>query len=148
MCDRLKVEFVRRVRVLAIVDNRAVMASHIQSDLSGSRRPSATAGDRWRIRSDRRSQGWSGVIVSRVLCALNRGLPIRLQVPNNSKSPTEPYAGTHFATHPTALIAPCIKAGSSARGCYPERGAPRRPVVLTYAVIPHCPNQIFLRINS
>ena len=37
---------------------------------------------------------------------------------------TEPYAGAHFATYPTALVTPCVKAGTSERGCCPECGAP------------------------
>jgi DNA modification methylase len=38
--------------------------------------------------------------------------------------PTEPYAGAHFATYPTRLVEPCIKAGSSERGCCRSCGAP------------------------
>jgi len=37
---------------------------------------------------------------------------------------TKPYAGAHFATYPTALVAPCVEAGTSERGCCPECGAP------------------------
>ena len=37
---------------------------------------------------------------------------------------TAPYAGAHFATWPAALVEPCIKAGSSERGCCPQCGAP------------------------
>ena len=36
---------------------------------------------------------------------------------------TEPYSGAHFATFPTALIEPCILAGTSARGHCPCCGA-------------------------
>jgi DNA modification methylase len=36
----------------------------------------------------------------------------------------EGYAGAHFATFPTALVKPCILAGTSAKGCCPECGAP------------------------
>jgi len=42
---------------------------------------------------------------------------------------TEPYRGAHFATYPTALIAPCVKAGTSERGCCPMCGAPWKRVV-------------------
>jgi hypothetical protein len=49
---------------------------------------------------------------------------------------TEPYAGAHFATYPTALVTPCIKAGSSERGCCPECGTPWRRVVCKSDVIP------------
>lgn len=37
---------------------------------------------------------------------------------------TQPYPGAHFATFPEALVAPCIKAGTSERGVCPECGAP------------------------
>jgi hypothetical protein len=38
------------------------------------------------------------------------------------------YAGAHFATFPPALVEPMIKAGTSAKGCCPECGAPWRRV--------------------
>ena len=37
---------------------------------------------------------------------------------------TAPYSGAHFATYPPALVEPCIKAGTSERGCCPKCGAP------------------------
>jgi DNA modification methylase len=37
---------------------------------------------------------------------------------------TEPYPAAHFATFPQALVEPCVKAGTSERGCCPECGAP------------------------
>lgn len=37
---------------------------------------------------------------------------------------TEPYPDAHFATFPTKLIEPLIKAGTSEKGCCPECGAP------------------------
>jgi len=37
---------------------------------------------------------------------------------------TEPYPEAHFATFPTKLVEPCIKAGTSEKGCCPECGAP------------------------
>jgi DNA modification methylase len=37
---------------------------------------------------------------------------------------TEPYPEAHFATFPQALVEPCVKAGTSERGCCPECGAP------------------------
>lgn len=43
--------------------------------------------------------------------------------------PTEPTAEAHFATMPTALVEPCIKAGTSERGCCPQCGAPWQRVV-------------------
>ncbi len=38
--------------------------------------------------------------------------------------PTESYAGAHFATYPRKLVEPCIKAGTSERGCCAECGKP------------------------
>ena len=37
---------------------------------------------------------------------------------------THPFKGAHFATFPPKLIEPCIKAGTSERGCCAECGAP------------------------
>jgi hypothetical protein len=37
---------------------------------------------------------------------------------------TEPYPEAHFATYPTALVKPCILAGTSERGVCPVCGAP------------------------
>lgn len=42
--------------------------------------------------------------------------------------PTQPTPEAHFATFPEALVEPCIKAGTSARGACPECGAPWRRV--------------------
>ena len=49
---------------------------------------------------------------------------------------TQPYAGLHFATYPTALVAPCVKAGTSERGCCRRCGAPSRRIVETTSVRP------------
>jgi DNA modification methylase len=38
--------------------------------------------------------------------------------------PTAPYSGAHFATYPPALVEPCIKAGTSERGCCAKCGKP------------------------
>lgn len=38
--------------------------------------------------------------------------------------PTASCPGTHFATFPPNLVRPCILAGTSARGCCPQCGAP------------------------
>lgn len=38
--------------------------------------------------------------------------------------PTKPFPGAHFATMPEALVLPCVKAGTSERGCCPECGTP------------------------
>lgn len=42
---------------------------------------------------------------------------------------TAPFPEAHFATFPPALVEPCIKAGTSERGCCPSCGAPWRRVV-------------------
>jgi DNA modification methylase len=38
--------------------------------------------------------------------------------------PTQPFPEAHFATFPGALVEPCIKAGTSERGCCPKCGSP------------------------
>jgi DNA modification methylase len=38
--------------------------------------------------------------------------------------PTQPFKGSHFAVFPEALVEPCIKAGTSEKGCCPKCGAP------------------------
>jgi DNA modification methylase len=43
--------------------------------------------------------------------------------------PTSPFPEAHFATFPPALVEPCIKAGTSERGCCPACGAPWERVV-------------------
>jgi DNA modification methylase len=42
---------------------------------------------------------------------------------------TEAFAAAHFATYPRKLVEPCIKAGTSGKGCCPECGAPWGRVV-------------------
>lgn len=37
---------------------------------------------------------------------------------------TQPFKDAHFATFPEKLVEPCIKAGTSEKGCCPECGAP------------------------
>jgi DNA modification methylase len=49
---------------------------------------------------------------------------------------TQPYREAHFATYPTALVAPCIKAGTSERGCCAKCGAPWRRIVARTSVHP------------
>ena len=44
---------------------------------------------------------------------------------------TSPYPDAHFATYPPDLIRPCILAGTSARGCCPDCGAPWERVTAT-----------------
>jgi DNA modification methylase len=43
--------------------------------------------------------------------------------------PTQPFPEAHFATFPEKLVEPCIKAGTSERGCCPKCGAPWERVV-------------------
>jgi hypothetical protein len=43
--------------------------------------------------------------------------------------PTQPTPEAHFATFPEALVEPCIKAGTSERGCCAKCGAPMERVV-------------------
>lgn len=43
--------------------------------------------------------------------------------------PSEPFRGAHYATFPTALVKPCILAGTSARGVCAKCGAPWERVV-------------------
>lgn len=38
--------------------------------------------------------------------------------------PTQGFKGAHFATFPERVVEPCIKAGTSEKGCCPECGAP------------------------
>jgi len=42
---------------------------------------------------------------------------------------TKPYSGAHFAVMPTDLVEPCIKAGTSEKGCCPSCGNPWERVV-------------------
>jgi DNA modification methylase len=42
---------------------------------------------------------------------------------------TAPFKEKHFATFPPELVRPCIRAGTSAKGCCPECGAPWKRVV-------------------
>lgn len=43
--------------------------------------------------------------------------------------PTEAFPDAHFATFPRRLVEPCVKAGTSEKGCCPECGAPWKRVV-------------------
>jgi len=42
---------------------------------------------------------------------------------------TSPFPDAHFATFPPALVEPCVKAGTSEKGCCPACGAPWERVV-------------------
>jgi hypothetical protein len=43
--------------------------------------------------------------------------------------PTQAYPDAHFATFPEKLVEPCVKAGTSEKGCCPKCGAGRVRVV-------------------
>ncbi len=50
---------------------------------------------------------------------------------------TEPFKAAHFATYPRKLVEPCVKAGTSDKGCCPECGAPWVRVVEKTGGPPH-----------
>ena len=54
---------------------------------------------------------------------------------------TKPYKGAHFATFPPDLITPCIKAGTSEKGCCEKCGAQWERVVEKETVWRERPNQ-------
>lgn len=45
------------------------------------------------------------------------------------KIASQPYREAHYATFPPRLVEPCIKAGTSERGCCPHCGAPWRRLI-------------------
>jgi DNA modification methylase len=53
---------------------------------------------------------------------------------------TEPYPEAHFATFPTKLVEPCVKAGTSERGVCASCGAPWGRVVEIGELVPTQPN--------
>jgi DNA modification methylase len=66
-----------------------------------------------------------------------KGEPAEIRAGRNIRNvwtiATAPFPGAHFATFPPALIEPCIKAGTSDKGCCPECGAPWvRESITTY----------------
>ena len=50
---------------------------------------------------------------------------------------TKPYSGAHFAVMPTDLVEPCIKAGTSEKGCCPSCGNPWERVMENSRVMRH-----------
>ena len=52
---------------------------------------------------------------------------------------TQPTPFAHFATFPEALVEPCIRAGTSQRGCCPECQAPWERVVERGELVPDSP---------
>jgi hypothetical protein len=60
---------------------------------------------------------------------------------------TEPFPEAHFATFPTALVRPCILAGTSEKGCCPKCGAPwSREVDRVPATSKECPKTVSAHI--
>ncbi len=57
---------------------------------------------------------------------------------------TQPYPGAHFATFPEKLVEPCVKAGTSERGCCLKCGAPyQRETEANYSKSPrHGPGSV------
>lgn len=58
---------------------------------------------------------------------------------------TDPYPGAHFATFPRKLVEPCIKAGTSEKGCCPSCGSPWRRVTERTAIKRERPNDYVKR---
>ena len=59
--------------------------------------------------------------------------------------PTQSYNEAHFATFPEKLVEPCVKAGTSEKGCCPECGAGRVRVVDREQLRRHRPNEYVKR---
>ena len=64
----------------------------------------------------------------------NNGEPVVLNPSGRNKRSvwtvsTAPFKAAHFATFPPELIRPCIRAGTSKKGCCPQCGAPWKRVV-------------------
>lgn len=57
----------------------------------------------------------------------------------------QPFKGAHFAAYPVKLVTPCIKAGTSNKGCCPHCGAPWRRVVDRVRVTRERPNALTKR---
>ncbi|MCK6417938.1 MAG: site-specific DNA-methyltransferase [Alphaproteobacteria bacterium] len=49
----------------------------------------------------------------------------------------EPFRGGHFACFPQKLVEPCIKAGTSEKGCCPRCGAPWQRIVCSKSFVQH-----------
>lgn len=49
--------------------------------------------------------------------------------------PTQPFSGAHFATFPEALVEPCIKAGTSEKGCCSKCGNPWERILERKAMV-------------
>ena len=62
--------------------------------------------------------------------------------------PTQAYSAAHFATYPEKLVEPCIKAGTSDKGCCPECGSQWTRVVETIKLTRERPNDRTSRHNA
>ncbi len=62
--------------------------------------------------------------------------------------PTESFKAAHFATFPRKLVEPCIKAGTSEKGCCPECGAPWVRVVTKTQIKRARPNDYVKRTGE
>jgi len=82
----------------------------------GAGRTDRSKGSRGRIED----QGWKGDELSE-----SNGRNLR----DVWTIPTHAFPGAHFATFPPKIVEPCIKAGSSEKGCCAECGAPWERVV-------------------
>lgn len=58
---------------------------------------------------------------------------------------SDPFPGAHFATYPRKLVEPCIKAGTSEKGCCPSCGSPWRRATERSAVKRERPNEYVKR---
>lgn len=58
------------------------------------------------------------------------------------------YPGAHFATYPPKLIEPCIKAGTSEKGCCAECGAPWKRIVEEKKLTRERPNDYVKRTGE
>ena len=62
--------------------------------------------------------------------------------------PSEPYPGSHFATFPTALVEPCLLAGTSEGGCCSICGKPLKRLVEEKKLTRERPNEYVKRTGE
>jgi len=99
-------------------------------------------GGTWHNMEERPDIGFPGQ-ANRNKAAINRDIRAmvlagdapRVNLRSVWRTATEPYRGAHFATYPTRLVEPCIKAGTSAKGCCPKCGAPWERAVERKAMV-------------
>ena len=99
-------------------DADAVREPHKQISIDRTKRP-------WNGNRDTGSidASYSGMDISKMCHPAGRNLRSVWTIP------TQSYSGAHFATYPEKLVEPCIKAGTSEKGCCPECGKPWKRVV-------------------